>query len=72
MSHGARSHSMVCVCRHSIHGTTAKNAFDTKKIQIGAVYVRDGGFQPNMNTAFGSEWMSKSRAEINALSGERG
>ena len=47
-----------------------KNTFGAKKIQISAVYARNGGFQPNTDTSFGREWMYRSRAEINVLSGE--
>ena len=49
-----------------------KNTFDAKKSQTAAVYARNGGFQPNANTAFGRRWMYKSPAEISALIKEMG
>lgn len=55
-----------------MNGTTTKNTFDVKKTQIAHVYARNGGFQPNPDTASGREWMYRRPAEINILIKERG
>jgi len=49
-----------------------KNTFDAKKSQTAAVYARNGGFQPNANTALGRKWMYRSPAEMSVLIKETG